>query len=208
MRKVRGPRRHRGKEKVIGRHQGPEGFASKYEQKVYHDAKKRNVPVRYEPAAFFYERRGRGAYCRSCGSREVVKRAKYTPDFGIGGAVFIETKGKFDASTRSKHEDFKASRPDVDLRFIFAADNWVTKKHARRYSDWCRERGIKYAVGQEIPEEWVEEASKSIASDPPTTLHPEPKRGGMPRCDGAYDVQPRKRGKVPVAGGDQGPGEI
>lgn len=208
MRKMRGTRRGRDDEKKIGRHQGPEGFASNYEQRVFYDAKKRGFQVRYEPAAFFFERRGRGTYCRHCGSGETFKRHKYTPDFGIGGGIFVETKGKFDAPARSKHIDFSESRKDVDLRFLFAVDNWVTKKHARRYSDWCRERGIKYAVGSQIPQEWFEEASKSVACDPPSSLHPKPQRSRVSRRNRAHDIQSRERGKVHLEGGAKGPEEV
>lgn len=190
----------------LGRHQGPEGFASKYEQTVYYDAKERKISVQYEPAVFHYERRGRGTYCRDCGSRETAKQARYTPDFGLFGVIFVETKGKFDAAARGKHEDFRKSRPDVDLRFLFASDNWVTKQHKRRYSDWCRERGIKYALGTSIPREWAEEAEnlrQGGASTPPRTLHVPPVRNGANRLNRAPTVQRRKRDKVHLPGGDQ-----
>lgn len=125
------------------------------ENKIYYDAIKRGIKVEYEPETFEYERRVVGGKCRSCASRDVARRARYTPDFRLDDGSFIEAKGKFDAATRGKMEDFIRSRPDVPIRFIFGRDNWCTKKRVRRYSDWCNERGIKWHVGEEIPDEWV-----------------------------------------------------
>lgn len=189
---------------TIGRHNGPEGFASKYEQAVYHDALGRGFEVRYEPRTFQFYRRIRGGKCRDCGSRETTKLARYTPDFGLGGGVYVETKGKFDSSARSKQEDFTASRPDVDVRWLFAADNWTTKKHIRRYSDWCKERGVTYAVGKEIPQEWFEEAASRVGrSEPPEALHEPPSGDRVHRRRRTPTVQCGKRDKVPVESGTE-----
>lgn len=147
-------RRKDGRLSRVRRRRGPD-LKSGLENKIYYNALKRGIKLEYEPETFEYERRVVGGKCRDCASRNVARRARYTPDFRIDGPVYIEAKGKLDAATRGKMDDFIRSRPDVNLRFIFGRDNWCTKKHQRRYSDWCNERGIKWHVGEEIPEDWV-----------------------------------------------------
>jgi hypothetical protein len=132
-------------------------FASGYEFRVWSDAKRRGLRIEYEPTTFDYERRIKGGRCADCGSGVVVKRARYTPDFRIGGKLLVETKGKFDASTRQRMDDFVRSRPDVQVHFLFGSDNWTTRKHLQRYTEWCGERGIRAAVGDRIPEGWINE---------------------------------------------------
>lgn len=139
------------------RRAGSPRLKSGLENKIYYNALKRGIKVEYEPETFVYERGIVGGKCRNCGSRDVARIARYTPDFRIHDGVYIEAKGKFDAATRGKMEDFIRSRPDVSIRFIFGRDNWCTGKHKRRYSDWCSERGLKWHVGEEIPDEWVNE---------------------------------------------------
>lgn len=149
------PRVRRNRRSGLGR------FASKFEKRIYDNARKRRIRIQYEPETFVYERRIRGAHCQDCSSRNVVKRSRYTPDFRTSPRFLIEAKGKFDASARSRMEDFVRSRPDVQIRFLFGADNWTTKRHVQRYTDWCRERGITCAVGDRIPETWVEPEGKN-----------------------------------------------
>lgn len=134
-----------------------EDFASGYEFRVWTDAKRRGLRIEYEPLTFDYERRIAGGRCQGCGSGVVVKRARYTPDFRVGGRFLIETKGKFDSASRSRMDDFVRSRPNVKVAMLFGADNWTTKARKQRYTDWCEQRGITCAVGDSIPEGWVTE---------------------------------------------------
>jgi hypothetical protein len=132
-----------------------EDFASGYEYKVYRDSVDRGLRIEYEPVTLDYERRIKGGRCGDCGSRNITKRARYTPDFRIGGKFLIETKGKFDSAARQRMDDFILSRPDVKVAILFGYDNWTTRKHLQRYTEWCAERGITAAVGDRIPEGWV-----------------------------------------------------
>jgi len=39
---------------------------------------------------------------------------------------------------------------------LFMRNNYLTKKKAGTYGDWCDRNGFKWAVGR-IPEEWLNE---------------------------------------------------
>lgn len=128
--------------------------ASKFEDNVIQNLKDRGVDFEYEPETFQYSRPGRGYKCDSCGGAKCSVIRRYTPDLRLG-TVYIELKGKFTSENRSKMEDFLKGDPGIDLRFIFMRDNWLTSKHKHKYSDWAKKLGVKYHVGQEVPEEWV-----------------------------------------------------
>jgi hypothetical protein len=57
--------------------------------------------------------------------------------------------------------------PDLDIRFLFMRDNKISKNSKTRYSDWCKKRGIKYAVSEHghIPDEWLAEARVASSLD-------------------------------------------
>lgn len=133
--------------------------ASKFEDTIIQDLKDRGIEYEYEPETFPYERGVRGAYCVQCGGKVVRVKRKYTPDLKLG-SVWVEAKGKFTPENRSKMEDFLEGHPEIDLRFLFQRDNWLTGKHKSKYSDWCEKLGVKYAVGDSVPEEWVLELRK------------------------------------------------
>lgn len=108
----------------------------------------------YEPKTFEYVRPVRGARCDKCDAKSCSVLRKYTPDLRIAG-FYVEIKGKFTGENRAKMEDFLRGHPEVDLRFLFQRDNWLTGKHKSRYSDWARRLGVKWAVGTKVPEEWL-----------------------------------------------------
>jgi hypothetical protein len=134
-------------------------FASRFEQAIYEQLKKAGLKPEYEPETFSYERRTKQTYCRACGSKSTYRKAKYTPDFRIGEGIYIEAKGYLKAEVRAKMEDFLSSNAGFDLRFIFGADNWLTRKRLKKYSDWARSLGVPYAL-KEVPESWIQEAKR------------------------------------------------
>ena len=144
----------RGLQRVRRNGAGRPIHASKLEDKVIKDLKDRGIEYEYEPETFPYERKVRGAHCGNCGSKDVVVRRRYTPDLRIGD-FFVEIKGKFTAENRSKMEDFRRGHPEIDLRFLFQRDNWITKKHKSKYSDWCKKLDLKYHIGTEVPQKWI-----------------------------------------------------
>lgn len=85
----------------------------------------------------------------------------YTPDFILKNGIIIEAKGLFQASDRTKHLAVKKQHPELDIRFLFQRDQKLSKKSKTKYSDWCKKHGFKYAIGIEIPKEWILEKGGS-----------------------------------------------
>tara|TARA_Y100001938_G_C8067744_1_gene421258 strand:- start:874 stop:1245 length:372 start_codon:yes stop_codon:yes gene_type:complete len=86
----------------------------------------------------------------------VPKDRTYTPDFYLPKFdMFIETKGQFVGSDRSKHKLIAEQYPDLDLRFVFQNDKVkLSKKSKTTYADWCNKNNFKYAKGV-IPIGWM-----------------------------------------------------
>jgi len=96
----------------------------------------------------------------------------------------IEVKGHFPLEDRNKMEAVIRQNPGTKFFLLFQADNYlakrsnsvkgklnkvkktkgkVTKKdkekiygRRKKYSDWCKDRGIEYAIGEKVPMEWLE----------------------------------------------------
>ena len=90
-----------------------------------------------------------------------VARKKYLPDFCLVDYNFyIEFKGYFRSSDRSKHILIKEQHPHIDIRFIFMRANqkiYPTSKTS--YGEWCDKHGFKWAE-KEIPDEWLTKKKK------------------------------------------------
>lgn len=88
----------------------------------------------------------------------VVYFRRYLPDFVLkDDKMVIEFKGWFTAGDRKKLIAVRKEYPDLDIRIVFEKDNWMTKKHKDRYSDWAKKNGFKYHIGISLPEEWMRE---------------------------------------------------
>lgn len=81
----------------------------------------------------------------------------YTPDITLPNGIIVEVKGRWTAHDRKKMGLVLEQNPDKDIRILFAVDNKISKNSRTRYSTWCEKRGIKYAIGREIPLEWLED---------------------------------------------------
>jgi hypothetical protein len=91
---------------------------------------------------------------------EPAKIRKYNPDYTVeksnGEMLIVEAKGRWTAADRKKICYVTEQHPDVDLRILFERDNTLSKSpKSKRYSEWCDKKGIKWAVGRTIPEEWL-----------------------------------------------------
>ncbi len=86
------------------------------------------------------------------------KKRNYIPDFELPNGVIVEFKGKLDRLAREKMLLAIEQNPTKDIRILFMRDNYIYKGSKTKYSDWCKEHGIKYAVSLrgEIPKEWLE----------------------------------------------------
>jgi len=131
-------------------------YRSKFEERVAKELEDKGVDFTYECTTLKYNKRTtRKMECLDCGSSHIVQKAKYLTDFRLSNGVFLEVKGWFMPSDRTKMESVIKCNPGLDIRMVFERDNWTTKKKTQRYSEWCKKRKIKYCVG-EIPKEWLE----------------------------------------------------
>lgn len=94
----------------------------------------------------------------------------YLPDFkvqwlrnNIYQTTYIETKGYFSPEDRQKHKLVKTQNPDLDIRLLFLSDNKINRRSKTRYSDWCIQQGIYYAL-REIPKEWFTAADPRVTA--------------------------------------------
>lgn len=133
----------------------PSGFRSKYEERVAANMTAASIAFTYEPICLKYDLPVKGAKCKVCAAPAVSRTAHYTPDFRFkSNGTYVETKGKFTSSNRTRLMAFKASRPDVTVRILFQCDNYLTKKHKKRYTEWAAANGYESAVGEHVPEGW------------------------------------------------------
>lgn len=132
-------------------------YRSGFEARVSANLEDRGVDFEYESERLDFITTVRAGECAACGSKEVVKRRKYTPDFVIRrhdcSKFYIEAKGYLKSTDRSLLRDVKKSNPHLDIKLLFQRDGWV-KKGVQRYSDWAEKFGFEWAVGQ-VPETWL-----------------------------------------------------
>ncbi|MCP5005501.1 MAG: hypothetical protein GY941_16420 [Planctomycetes bacterium] len=130
-----------------------EVYRSEYERKQAKLLVKNGVEFEYERTQLVFSEKVTGGQCAECSSTKVRKRRKYTPDFYFPTTdIFVETKGKFDAPTRTKMKNV-CEQSGRDVRMVFMRDNYLTRKRKMKYSRWCEINNIKYAIG-DIPLEW------------------------------------------------------
>jgi hypothetical protein len=78
----------------------------------------------------------------------------YNPDFKLPNGIIVETKGRFVAADRKKHQLVKEQHPTLDIRFVFSnSKNKISKNSKTTYGMWCEKNGFKYA-DKEIPDSW------------------------------------------------------
>ena len=93
---------------------------------------------------------------------EPEKVRKYNPDYFVetksGNLIIVEAKGRWTPEDRKKICYVTEQNPRLDVRMLFERDNTLSKSpKSKKYSEWCDRKGIKYAVGRAIPEEWINE---------------------------------------------------
>jgi len=130
-------------------------YRSGLEKRVCDDLKNRGIKFYYEPYQLNYTKEVKQGFCPECGSKLMLKCHQYTPDVVLSNGIHVEIKGKFTGEMRTKMIAVQECNPDVDIRILFQADNWLTKKKATKYSDWCKRNGFIYHVGEKVPSDWV-----------------------------------------------------
>lgn len=134
---------------------------SGYEYQVRDWLDANNIDYEYETETLSYESPVRGARCSECGAK-VTKPRKYTPDFVIfrpepfdpraWNKLYVECKGRFPSTDRSKMRDVKKCHPDLDIRMLFQRRS---KKDTESIAKWCEKFGFKYHFGVDIPTDWL-----------------------------------------------------
>jgi hypothetical protein len=122
----------------------------------------KKIKFRYEPFKLKYYIDAPRARCQKCGHNKIWIERNYLPDFvSNNGLLVIETKGRFTSSDRTKMLAVVQANPQIDVRMFFAKDNWLTRRHKTKYSDWCKQHKITFAIG-EIPKQWLEDLKHAV----------------------------------------------
>lgn len=131
-------------------------FRSTFEETIATQLDELGIYWEFEEVTIAYLEPVSNAICIDCGSKQVVKDRKYLTDFYLPDYdMYIEPKGKLDVAGRKKFQAIKRQYPDLDLRFVFQYDNWLTKKHGARYSQWAKRNNYLFSINK-ISEEWFE----------------------------------------------------
>ena len=107
------------------------------EKRIRTDLEEQGIPFKYEPCSFSY-----------------ITEHKYTPDFLIG-STYIEIKGRLTATDRKKLVAVRNINPDLNLHILFQRDQPIRKGSKTYYSDWAKKNNFIFAIGEEIPKEWI-----------------------------------------------------
>lgn len=133
---------------------------SGYERQVCDDLDARRKSWEYEPDSLEIWIPTRGTKCSACSVVGTgLKASTYTVDIRLPNMRYVELKGKLAAKDRTRLKALvdawgaKFARP---ISLLLQRDNWLTKAHKRRYTDWARSIGLDVAVGTSIPEGWFE----------------------------------------------------
>ena len=69
----------------------------------------------------------------------------YTPDWKVSETVFLETKGRWLSSDRTKIVKVLAQNPRLKLAMVFMkADTPINKGSTTTYADYCDKKGITW----------------------------------------------------------------
>jgi hypothetical protein len=137
-------------------------FRSKFEQRIAKELDAEGVKYTYETYSYEYQEplRKNRAHCGECGSSQLMRTGWYTPDFFLDNGIIIECKGRFTAADRRKHLAVREAHPKERIVMLFMTDNKIHKNSDTRYSDWCMEHSIEYAIGHPH-KEWYLNATKT-----------------------------------------------
>lgn len=121
---------------------------SKFEDAIIKDYTERGLDVSYEPMVL-----------------EAFVSWNYKPDFVLttksGKFIIIEAKGDlkyFNTDYRKKwlsmYRNFSSKH---DIRIIFQHDKLLPRSKRITTTKWAEKHGIKYHVGDSIPQTWIDE---------------------------------------------------
>ena len=115
-------------------------FRSRFERSVSEDLDSRDVEYEYEKHRIQY-----------------VSTRTYIPAFQLSNGIYIEVKGWFRPSDRSKHLKIQKQHPEIDIRFLFQnAQQKLSRQSNTTYIQWCERYGFKWAE-LVVPQGWLNE---------------------------------------------------
>ena len=135
-------------------------YKSRYEFDIATNLKRQKVKFKYEDPDWIvpYYKNASKASCMDCGSSNVGIVGHYTPDFILANGIIIEGKGRFVAADRKKILSVLECNNDITrdvFRMLFMQDRKLSSKSKKYYGDWCDDHNIEWAIGPEVPSEWV-----------------------------------------------------
>lgn len=117
-------------------------FRSRFEASIASTMEKQYIPYKYESVRIPYQ---------------ITKQ--YIPDFvlsGPRGTIYVETKGYFTSSDRSKLLQLK-KQTDADIRLVFQrSSNTLNKNSTTTYAQWADKHDFVWAEGY-VPAAWYKE---------------------------------------------------
>lgn len=103
---------------------------------------------KHEPYRMPYHDGVVGGQCGDCGSKKVLKKRHYLPDYVLEDGTICEAKGRFTSSDRTKMLAIQEAYSTSRIVLIFQRNDWLSKKHTGRYSDWCDKHNYEYRIGE------------------------------------------------------------
>ena len=118
----------------------PLSFRSQFEKRVALDIRMQGCKFEYEEHKIPY--------------RPQVKM--YVPDFYIPETdIYIEAKGRFISSDRTKMLMVQQQHPELDIRFLFMNCHQKLYKGSKTsYGQWCGKHNFKWA-NKTVPLDWL-----------------------------------------------------
>lgn len=118
------------------------------EERINEDAKGRNLDISYEPFVL-----------------ETYVSWNYKPDYVLktntGKLIVIETKGDMRHFTSDYRKRwlamYRQHTGKHDIRIIFQKNCKLPHTKTMTCSKWAEKHGIVYAIGESIPQEWIDE---------------------------------------------------
>lgn len=128
-------------------------YRSKFEASLGDRLDREGVKFGYETETFRITVDVKGVHCGECGASHALRNTRFTPDFFFKNWT-IEAKGKFTANDRKRIKALIMAHPGRRFAMLFMRDNKLSKSSETRYSTWCEQQGIPWAVGWFKPE-WL-----------------------------------------------------
>lgn len=131
--------------------------ASKHECNVVQELINSGVDFEYEPETISYRTKVRNGTCDSCGESDVYQERSYTPDIRFANGIYLEVKGKFTPQKRTLMRAFVKCNPELDLRFVFQNNGYLTKAKKTSFVEWAHQIGCEATVGKAVPSQWYDQ---------------------------------------------------